>query len=216
MAAWLARTGRVGVEPFEVEVGGDRVTMQVHARGADGVYDVSVRMGRARVGAEAVGLALDAPGVRAGEPPTVTIALGAAGTVAVLPVSVGNPHAVVFDEPLERARLEAVGSSLAVHAAFAHGTNVQLARVRAPGQLEARVWERGVGWTAASGTSACAVAVAAVSSGRASPGEHRVHMEGGVLRVSVDEALEVTLRGPVQEVCEGELAEGFLAGLAGD
>ena len=75
------------------------------------------------------------------------------------------------------------------------------------------IWERGVGPTEASGTSACAVAVSAVERGVAPPGPLAVAMEGGTLRVTVTAEREVTLRGPVEEVWVGALTEGFLGSL---
>jgi diaminopimelate epimerase len=205
LASHLHRTGRVVVgKPFEVEVGGDRVRMEVHGTTAAGVYDVSAEMGRASVEPDDAGLArgaldtggrLDVPGV---------------GRISLQTVSVGNPHAVVFTEEMTTDELRRLGPHLATHASFAAGTNVQLARVAGPGAVDALVWERGVGPTSASGTSACAVAVAAVYSGRLPPGEVEIRMEGGSLRVQVSGVLDVVLRGPVQEVTTGEMTDGFL------
>jgi diaminopimelate epimerase len=80
-------------------------------------------------------------------------------------------------------------------------------------RCRALIWERGVGRTSASGTSACAVAVAAVSRGMVDVGAVEVQMEGGHLEAVVGSDLEVVLRGPVEEVCEGQLTRGFLAGV---
>ncbi len=215
-AAWLHHAGLVATAtPFDVEVGGDTVPMEVHGVTPGGVYDVSAHMGRARTGPAAV--ALD-PSVLDGEG---RIRLPEGGVVAARYVSVGNPHCVVFvDEQdpapeLDRAALDVLGPVLATHAGFARGTNVQLARVAGPAALELLIWERGVGHTTASGTSACAVAVAAVEGGRVAPGELELRMEGGRFLVRVDEGLQVTLRGPVQSVSDGTLTEGFVRGLAG-
>jgi diaminopimelate epimerase len=90
-------------------------------------------------------------------------------------VSVGNPHAVVVEDP---SRIGELGPRLEVHPRFPERTNVQLVRVEQPGEVTARVWERGVGETAASGTSA--VAVAAATHG---DGDVLVHFPGGDLRV---------------------------------
>src|SRR4029079_2015709 len=73
------------------------------------------------------------------------------------PVDVGNPHAVVEGDPAEVPR---IGAALETHARFPNRTNVQVARRLGGGEVEARVWERGVGETGASGTSAVAVAAA--------------------------------------------------------
>ncbi len=214
VASYLFRTGRVGSEPFEVEVGGDRIRMQVHGADGRGEYDVSVDMGRARLGPEAV--EADAE-VDVGDGRLLLTDVG--GLLGTL-VSVGNPHCVVFGEgepwrALEREALDRLGPALTAHPAFARGVNVQLARILATDRIEFLVWERGVGHTTASGTSACAVAVAAVASGRLPPGEKTLVMEGGTLRVRVGADLDVVLRGPVRAVCDGELDAGFVRVLGG-
>lgn len=197
LAAYLTRVAP-GRDRYRVEVGGEEVELVVHGR--DGwELDVSVEMGRARTGADAVALdpaALDRDGALPGP---------AGDRIPVVPVSVGNPHLVVRSETLDDETLHRVGGHLVGHPALAHGSNVQLARVAGPGRMEALVWERGVGPTSASGTSACAVAVAAVSKGWMPPSEIRVEMPGGALTVTVSEALDVVLRGPVEDICTGTL-----------
>lgn len=206
LGSYLARGARVDTHPFTVEVGGDHVTMTVHPT-EHAHHDISVDMGRARIGPEAVGLdpaALDARGRLPGP--------GGHG-LDVVPVSVGNPHLVVFVDTPTDALLRSIGPFLTAHPALAHGANVQLAAVTDPTTCRALIWERGVGHTSASGTSSCAVAVAAVARGLAGPGTVVVQMEGGALRVSVSPQLDVVLRGPVEEVCEGRLTEAFLSAL---
>src|SRR5262249_10623844 len=95
--------------------------------------------------------------------------------IELTPVVVGNPHAVVVDDP---GRIGELGPRLETHPHFPERTNVQVVRVDRQGEVTARVWERGVGETAASGTSA--VAVAAATHGE---GEVVVHFPGGDLRV---------------------------------
>jgi diaminopimelate epimerase len=95
--------------------------------------------------------------------------------VELTPVSVGNPHAVVVGDPEQIGEL---GPRLEGHPRFPERTNVQVVRVERPGEVTARVWERGVGETAASGTSAVAVAAATHPEG-----EVVVHFPGGDLRV---------------------------------
>lgn len=212
--ASVATAGRVGDEPFDVEVGGGRVRMQVLGREPGGVLDIAVEMGRASVEPEAVGL--DPAGLEpSGGKGTGDVILSGGERVAIRAVSVGNPHCVVFTDDLSEEALGRLGPQLTGHPAFRHGTNVQLARVEAPGVLRIAIWERGVGKTSASGTSSCAVAVAAVHEGRVEPGEIEVRMEGGTLRVSVTPDLDVVLRGPVEEVARGFLTPGFLERLKG-
>lgn len=86
--------------------------------------------------------------------------------VSAVVLRVGNPQCVVLG-PLTQARLEAIGGGLAVHPGFPEGTNVELALVEAPDRVRILIWERGVGPTEASGTGACAAAVAAAAYGGA-------------------------------------------------
>jgi diaminopimelate epimerase len=109
--------------------------------------------------------------------------------VELTPVSVGNPHAVVVGDP---ERIDELGPRLERDPRFPERTNVQVARVERPGEVTARVWERGVGETAASGTSA--VAVAAATHG---DGEVLVHFPGGDLRVRLA-AGRAWLTGPAE------------------
>jgi diaminopimelate epimerase len=108
-------------------------------------------------------------------------------------VSVGNPHAVVVGDP---SRIEELGPQLERHPRFPERTNVQVARVERPGEVTARVWERGVGETSASGTSA--VAVAAATHGE---GEVVVRFPGGDLRVRLAGG-QAWLVGPAEKVDE--------------
>jgi diaminopimelate epimerase len=113
--------------------------------------------------------------------------------IELVSVSVGNPHAVVVGDP---GLIGELGPRLETHARFPERTNVQVARVDRPGEVTARVWERGVGETAASGTSA--VAVAAATHG---DGEVVVHFPGGDLRVRLAGG-RAWLTGPAEPVDE--------------
>ena len=111
--------------------------------------------------------------------------------VEFVPVSVGNPHAVVQGDPGEIGRL---GPLLERHPRFPGGTNVQVARMEDNGRVSARVWERGVGETESSGTSA--VAVAAATQGE---GETEVAFPGGTLLVRIADGLAF-LTGPAERL----------------
>jgi diaminopimelate epimerase len=105
--------------------------------------------------------------------------------IEVVTLRVGNPQCVVLGE-VSHARLQALGSALAVHPHFPEGTNVELAAVVPPSDVRILIWERGVGPTEASGTGACAAAVAAMTYGGAAR-EVQVHAPGGTQRVEWDE-----------------------------
>lgn len=109
----------------------------------------------------------------------------------VTAVSVGNPHAVVVGDPND---IELIGPLLETHPRFPNRTNVQVVRIDGPGEVTARVWERGAGETSASGSSA--VAVAAATHGE---GDVVVHFPGGDLRVRL-EGGGATLTGPAQPI----------------
>ncbi len=120
-------------------------------------------------------------------------------------VSVGNPHAVVRRDP-DRGELLRLGPLLERHERFPERTNVQLVRVDGPHDVTALVWERGAGETSASGSSAVAVAAAAIADGWCeSP--VTIHMPGGTLGVILDGAKSATLTGRVEPICRGETAE---------
>jgi diaminopimelate epimerase len=113
--------------------------------------------------------------------------------IELTPVLVGNPHAVVVGDP---GRIGELGPRLEGHPRFPERTNVQVVRVDRPGEVTARVWERGVGETSASGTSA--VAVAAATQG---DGEVVVHFPGGDLLVRLQNG-EAWLTGPAEPLDE--------------
>jgi diaminopimelate epimerase len=178
-ARWLAR--RSGAQTVRISVGPREVV-------------ASMRNGRQ------VEMAMGP--VEVGEPETIEVA---AEQVELVPVSVGNPHAVIRREP-GRDELLRLGPLVERHQRFPERTNVQLVRVDGPHAVTVGVWERGAGETLSSGTSAVAVAGAAVRHGWCeSP--VTVNLSGGALVVTLDNDLNATLIGPAQEICTLELSE---------
>ena len=112
--------------------------------------------------------------------------------IELVTVSVGNPHAVVRGDPAEITRL---GPLLETHRRFPDRTNVQVVHVDGHGEVTARVWERGVGETTASGTSAVAVAAATHHDGD----DVLVHFPGGDLRVRLADG-RAWLIGPAARI----------------
>src|SRR5512132_1338720 len=178
-ARWLARRG-----------GADRVRILVGPRlvGAmmRGERQVEQEMGAVEVG----------------EPETIDVG---GEPVELTPVSVGNPHAVIRRHP-DRSELLRLGPLVENHERFPERTNVQLVRVDGPHDVTVAVWERGAGETLSSGTSATAVAGAAVRHGWCeSP--VTVALAGGHLGVVRGDALRARLSGPAEEICRLELSE---------
>ncbi len=221
---YLRHLGRAGDGPFPVTVGGDRIRLEVAGPDAEGVYDARADMGRITFPAGPPFVAPDRVDGRGRvalplRRPTGERGRGGSGgggadvdVVEVVPVAVGNPHAVAFRGSWTRSEVEHYGPLIGTSEAFPQGMNVQFADVPAGREIAIRIWERGVGRTSASGTSACAAAAAAVRSGLVPAGPVTVQMEGGAMEVDVDPDWTVRLRGPVEEVCFGELAPGFVAG----
>jgi diaminopimelate epimerase len=118
-------------------------------------------------------------------------------------VSIGNPHCVIFHDDLNA--IHQIGPQIETAPIFPQRTNVQLAQVIDEHAIRIAIWERGAGYTLASGTSASAAAGTAVRLGYcASPVE--VQMEGGTAQVEIDESWGVKLVGGVTAVYEGTLS----------
>ncbi len=129
-------------------------------------------------------------------------------TVILTPVSVGNPHAVIFVDDIEKAPLITLGTKIEHHEAFSDGVNVEFVQVLGNSGLRMRVWERGSGVTMACGTGACASAVAAVKKKYCAPCDPiSVHLDGGTLKITVTSDNKVTMTGPAEFVYEGETME---------
>lgn len=127
-------------------------------------------------------------------------------------VSMGNPHAVLQVEEVADAPVTSLGPRLERDPRFPAGVNVGFAEVVGPGDLRLRVWERGVGETAACGTGACAAVVALQELGRLAR-EVAVHLPGGTLQVAHEHGGHVTMTGPAVEVAQGHLDDAWLRGV---
>jgi diaminopimelate epimerase len=178
VAGWLAaRNDRVREVDIHTDAGVRSCRVE---RIADGIYEVSADMGEARVTGE----------------------LRHEGRRFVL-VDVGNPHAVCFDE-LDLGEADRLGPAVEAH--VKGGVNVELVSPRPGGGLDVRVFERGVGWTDACGTGACAVAAAAVAERICPAGTTiDVHLPGGPLAIEVT-GERVRMTGPAERVFVGEVA----------
>lgn len=129
---------------------------------------------------------------------------GAAVTCS--PVSVGNPHCVIFVGDIGSAPLTTSGPIIERHDAFPGGVNVEFVQVIDKNTLRMRVWERGSGVTMACGTGACASAAAAVSKGYCPANEKiSVILDGGTLEIEVLDDFSVIMTGPAETVYEGEV-----------
>jgi diaminopimelate epimerase len=203
VAKELYERGGLRKPSLAIDTGAGRLVCEIDARG-DAVASVTVAMGTPRLLRGEIPMTGPA-GERCIEQP-----LAAASAIRpVTCVSMGNPHAIAFvasrAEALELART--AGPVIEHHAWFPNRTNVEFAHIKARGEIDLVVWERGCGITLACGTGACATTVAAVVTGRADEGTPvRVNLPGGSLEITVQAGLGgVAMKGPALHVFDGEL-----------
>jgi diaminopimelate epimerase len=178
-----------GVEKIRIQTGAGLKTCVLTAR-SESEYEFEVEMGEAAVGKE-LGLKIGSREVRG------------------VPVSLGNPHYVVFVREFA-ANWQREAAEIQRNPEFKQGMNVELVMIEGKHNVSARFFERGVGETQSSGTGSCASAVAAMETGQAeSP--VRVHAPGGTQTVRTEEKC-VFLRGPARLICRGEFLTAELFG----
>lgn len=197
VALYLVQRNLVTVPEFEVDTDAGVHAVSVKVAGEGGEVRVAMRpasLDAREVMASGQGELIDQPF----EVDGLTLKLSA--------VSMGNPHAVIFDDV--GARAEVLGPRIERDSRFRAGANVGFATLRSPESLDLRVWERGCGFTLACGTGACAAAVAAVETGRAERGRPlTVTLPGGPLSIQVGErGSPVLMTGPARHVFDGQVA----------
>jgi diaminopimelate epimerase len=200
-AKYLRDHGHTMAETFRVDTRGGIVECHCHVT-AGRVTAVTVEMGRATF--RAPDIPMSGPDAEA-----VNVPLEVDGeALRVTAVSVGNPHCIVFTDRLDPAEARRLGPRIERHPAFPNRTNVQFARVYDRGTVDILIWERGAGYTLASGSSSCGVACAAVRNGLTDR-RVAVRMPGGTLAIEIRDDWSIRLEGPVEEVCTGMLSPEF-------
>lgn len=197
-ALWEAKL--VTEAPFTVQTSGGRVEIQM----LDGGAASRVVMGRASFDS----LAVPVSGARR-EVLWESVAIGGR-TVLINAVSMGNPHCVVLNEPVSAAVVQSLGPLLEKASLFPQRCNVQLLEVVDRKQIRIEIWERGAGYTLASGSSSCAAAAVAHRLGLVDSAV-TVHMPGGSLAVRFDLDWTTHLTGPAAPVFKGIIAADTLA-----
>jgi len=124
-------------------------------------------------------------------------------------VSVGNPHCVVFLDELDEGYIKLVGPLIENHEMFPNRINVQFAKPLSRDRVEILIWERGAGYTLASGSSSCAVAAACVKNGLTDRSV-TISMPGGDLDIEIREDWSIKMKGAVEEVAAGSLSEDMV------
>lgn len=127
-------------------------------------------------------------------------------------VSVGNPHCVVIKQELDENEIRTYGPLLENHSIFPNRINVQFARVLSDNEAQILIWERGAGYTLASGSSSCAASCILVKRGLIK-GDLTMHMQGGTLKIQVDRNWNIRMTGEVREIARGVLGVELLEDL---
>ena len=185
----------VGAGPFSVETKGGVVQAQI----LDNGKRVRVEMGMVSFRSEDIPVA--------GEPREVLHEQVSAGdrTFEFCGATIGNPHCVIVLDDISPALARQYGPLLEVHPLFPHRTNVQFVKVLDRKNIRIEIWERGAGYTLASGSSSCASAAVAHKLGLCDA-DISVHMPGGTIEVSMDAAFRIVMTGPVTRVAKGHLS----------
>ena len=174
----------------------DKTRLSIETLSGVKTLDLQIRSGKVK------SVTVDMGKVTVGEEKEIAVG---GQTVCGIPVSVGNPHFVVFVLDAQTALLQTVGPLIEKHPSFPEGVNAEFVQATGNNQLRMRVWERGSGVTMACGTGACAASAAAVHKGLC---RHSVpisvQLDGGTLEIQVDPAGFVRMTGPAETVYEGE------------
>lgn len=183
---------------FTVETLGGLVTAEIVEETNGKANLISVEMGKAIFESRKIPVDSDKPEF-IGETLTANNK-----TFEVNCVSVGNPHCVVIKEELDETEIKTYGTYLENHTMFPNRINVQFAKALSRSEAQILIWERGAGWTLASGSSSCAAACALKKRGLVD-GDITMHMIGGILKIQIDDEWNIRMTGEVREVARGIL-----------
>jgi diaminopimelate epimerase len=197
---YLWDRGLVGSQPFSISTPGGIVTSQVH----EGGRSATIEMGT--ISFDSRKIPVRGP---AREVLDETIEIGGQ-TLRYCAATIGNPHCIVLCDRISAQKAQELGPLIETDARFPNRTNVQFMSVLERGRIQIEIWERGVGYTLASGSSSCAAAAVAHRMGLCDR-QIAVQMPGGVIDVSIGADGTVTMTGPVTKVCEGTLSGELLA-----
>ncbi|RME66664.1 MAG: diaminopimelate epimerase [Verrucomicrobia bacterium] len=196
-ARYLFDQGLVGESPFTVETPGGVVKCEVREKG----QRIRVEMGRVSFDSTVIPVS--------GEPREVineTVEINGT-TYTYCAATVGNPHVVVVLDDHSPELAHEIGPVLEnMTERFPNRTNVQLLKVLDRGNIQIEIWERGAGYTLASGSSSSAAAAVAHKLGLCDS-DITVHMPGGVIRIEIDADFGITMTGPTTAVGVFELNE---------
>ncbi|MFZ2630212.1 MAG: diaminopimelate epimerase [Desulfosalsimonadaceae bacterium] len=192
-ARYLYDRGRVGHDPFTIATIGGIVQATVHD-------DMMISVDMGTVSFDSARIPIVGPG-REVLKETLTID---GQEIIYSAATIGNPHCVVIRDAISPELANSLGPKLEIHPNFPNRTNVQFMRVMDRANIALEIWERGAGYTLASGSSSSAAAAVAYRLGLTDQ-DITVHMPGGGLSIRVGKDLSIALKGPVIRVGEGTM-----------
>jgi len=186
---YLFDCGKVQNAPFRIWTKGGQVESRVFEDGEK----VSVEMGK--VSFQSADIPVSGP-----EREVIRETLDIDGsTYTFCAATIGNPHAVFPMEEISEENIRLLGPKVETHPLFPNRTNVQLMRVMSRSEIAIQIWERGAGYTLASGSSSCACAAVARKLDLVDPAL-TVHCPGGDLQIQVSDEFRILMTGPVTRV----------------
>lgn len=200
---YLYDHGFTTAKNFSIETPGGLVKAEIVEERSKKAYMVKVDMGKAIFEANKIPVNIEKPEC-IDEPLPLHD-----HTFQINCVSVGNPHCVILVDKLDEAEVKTYGSDIENHPLFPKRINVQFAKVISPTEVEIMIWERGAGWTLASGSSSCAVAATVIKRGLTER-DLTIKMPGGSLHVAINNNWDIQMTGEVREIASGTLSSELL------
>lgn len=186
---------RVADKPFYLDTKGGRVQALVFAEG----NQVRVEMGQ-------VSFHSDKIPVRGANRDVLQETIEAGNqTLVYSAATIGNPHCVIFTDNPTEAMARELGPLLENHTQFPNRTNVQFVKVVNKREIQVEIWERGAGYTLASGSSSCAAAAVAHKLGYCGP-DILVRLAGGDISINIAPDFSITMAGSVSHIANGEVS----------
>lgn len=185
----------VSYDEFTIQTKGGVVSSTVGEKG----LSVSVGMGKVRFTHESMG-----------EPEPMPETINVKGQeLTYYLANVGNPHCVILLDDVNPTLSKEFGRLIENDPRFINRTNVQFVRVIDESSIQIEIWERGAGYTLASGSSSTAAASVVHALGLCNPSIN-VHMPGGIINIKLDKQFFATMTGDVRKICEGDLSKEAL------
>ena len=203
-ARYLWDRGLVGESPFTILTAGGKVIATVDENG----HEITVEMGK--ISFESKSIPVTGP---SREVINETIRVEGKD-FKYCAVSIGNPHCVLLRKIVSEAETRHYGPLLENAPCFPRRTNVQFMRILDRSNIQIQIWERGAGYTLASGSSSCAAAAVAYKLGLCDSPIH-VHMPGGIIDIAISCGFLITMTGPVTRVAKGSLSSEIISEFPG-